>query len=64
MTTKKNDAQFKKFLDALQQLHINIPLVGTLEQVSNYVKFFKDILTKNRILGEFGTMALTKECKI
>ncbi|XP_062103624.1 uncharacterized protein LOC133814712 [Humulus lupulus] len=28
----------------------------------NYVKFMKDILTKKRRLGEFETMALTKEC--
>ncbi|XP_017973225.1 PREDICTED: uncharacterized protein LOC108661383 [Theobroma cacao] len=27
-----------------------------------YVKFFKDILLKRRKLGEFETIALTKEC--
>ncbi|XP_062093785.1 uncharacterized protein LOC133799807 [Humulus lupulus] len=56
------DSQFKKFLDILRQLHINIPLVEALEQMPNYVKFMKDILTKKRRLGEFETVALTKEC--
>ncbi|XP_022156296.1 uncharacterized protein LOC111023221 [Momordica charantia] len=28
----------------------------------NYVKFLKDILAKKRSLGEFKTVALTKEC--
>ena len=59
---QKQDAQFKKFLDVLKQLHINIPLVEALEQMPNYVKFMKDILTKKRRLGEFETVALTKEC--
>ncbi|XP_017221442.2 uncharacterized protein LOC108198185 [Daucus carota subsp. sativus] len=44
------------------KLHINIPLVEALEQMPNYVKFMKDILTKKRRLGEFETIALTKEC--
>ncbi|XP_062118572.1 uncharacterized protein LOC133832214 [Humulus lupulus] len=59
---KKLDSQFKKFLDMLKQLHINIPLEKALEQMSNYVKFMKDVLTRKRRLGEFETVALTKEC--
>ncbi|XP_062075567.1 uncharacterized protein LOC133779647 [Humulus lupulus] len=59
---QKLDSQFKKFLDMLKQLHINIPLVEALEQMPNYVKFMKDILTRKRRLGEFETVALTKEC--
>ena len=59
---KQQDKQFQKFLDVLKQLHINIPLVEALEQMPNYVKFMKDILTKKRRLGEFEAVALTKEC--
>ena len=32
-----------------------------LEQMSNYVKFLKDILARKRRLGEFETVALTQE---
>ncbi|XP_062080370.1 uncharacterized protein LOC133785131 [Humulus lupulus] len=46
----------------LKQLHINIPLVEVLEQMPNYVKFMKDVLTRRRRLGKFETLALTKEC--
>ncbi|XP_062114143.1 uncharacterized protein LOC133825178 [Humulus lupulus] len=46
----------------LMQLHINIPLLEALEQMPNYVKFIKDVLTRKRRLGEFETVALTKEC--
>jgi hypothetical protein len=62
MKNKNADAQFKKFLDIFKQLHINIPLVEALEQMPNYVKFLKDILSKKRKLSEFETVALTKEC--
>lgn len=49
-------------MDVLKQLHINIPLVEALEQMPNYVKFMKDILSKKRRFGEFEMVALTNEC--
>ncbi|XP_024027316.1 uncharacterized protein LOC112093341 [Morus notabilis] len=59
--TQKQDKQFRRFIDVLKQLHINIPLVEALEQMPNYVKFIKDILSKKRRLGEFEMVALTEE---
>ncbi|KAL5579127.1 hypothetical protein UlMin_011569 [Ulmus minor] len=58
------DKQFGKFLEILKQLHINIPLVEALQQMPNYVKFMKDVLTNKRKLGEFETVALTTECSL
>lgn len=34
---KNQEIQFKKFPEMLKQLHINIPLVKALEQMSNYL---------------------------
>lgn len=59
---KNNERQFKRFLDVLKQLHINIPLVEALEQMPTYAKFLKDILSKKRGMGEYETIALTQEC--
>ncbi|KAL5541145.1 hypothetical protein UlMin_044362 [Ulmus minor] len=59
---QQQDHQFRRFLDVLKQLHINIPLVEALEQMPNYVKFMKDMLTRKRRFGEFETVALTREC--
>ncbi|XP_062112081.1 uncharacterized protein LOC133823377 [Humulus lupulus] len=42
---QKLDSQFKKFLDMLKQLHINIPLVEALVQMPNYVKFIINLLS-------------------
>ncbi|KAL5565633.1 hypothetical protein UlMin_028797 [Ulmus minor] len=50
---QQQDHQFRRFLDVLKQLHINIPLVEALEQMPNYVKFMKDMLTKKRRFGDF-----------
>ncbi|KAF5442937.1 hypothetical protein F2P56_035543 [Juglans regia] len=57
----KIDNQFSKFLSTFKQLHINIPLVKALEQMPNYVKFLKDILSNKRKLEEQETVMLTKE---
>ncbi|KAH9735037.1 hypothetical protein KPL71_017612 [Citrus sinensis] len=59
---QQQDKQFNKILGVLKQLHINIPFVEALEQMPNYAKFLKDILTKKKRLGEFETVALTQEC--
>ncbi|XP_062103791.1 uncharacterized protein LOC133814903 [Humulus lupulus] len=59
---QQQDSQFQRFLDVLKQLHISIPLVEALEQMPNYVKFLKDILTKKRRLGEFEMISLTEGC--
>lgn len=59
---QQQEGQFRKFLDVLKQLHINIPLVEALEHMPSHAKFMKDLVTKKRRLGEFETMALTEEC--
>ncbi|XP_017632654.1 uncharacterized protein LOC108475177 [Gossypium arboreum] len=60
----KQDVQFKRFLDVLKELHINITPVEALENTPNYVKFMKDILSRKSKLGEFETVALTEGCTI
>ncbi|KAJ9565234.1 hypothetical protein OSB04_001200 [Centaurea solstitialis] len=62
LRNQKEEIQFKKFLDIFKQLHINIPLVEAIEQMPNYAKFLKDILSKKKKLTEYETIALTKEC--
>jgi molybdenum cofactor biosynthesis enzyme MoaA len=51
----KEEKQFDKFIEMMKQLHINIPLIEVIHQMSNYTKFMKDVLTKRRIIGEFET---------
>ena len=63
---KKNklDKQFTSFMEVFKKLHINIPFADALEQMPSYVKFMKDILSKERRLSDFKTVNLTKECSV
>ena len=64
MRKTTQDRQFGKFLEILKQLHINIPSVEALQQMPNYAKFMKDVLTKRKRLAEFETVEMTKECSL
>ncbi|KAK9009173.1 hypothetical protein V6N11_035718 [Hibiscus sabdariffa] len=59
---KKQDYQFKKFLDILKQVHINLPLVEALQQMPNYAKFLKDMVTRKKHIEEFETAAAAETC--
>ena len=59
---QKLDKQFSKFLEIFKKIHINIPFADALEQMPNYVKFMKDIISKKRRLEEFETVKLSEEC--
>ena len=48
-------------MDIFKKLHINIPFAEALKQMSGYVKFIKDILSKKRKLGDYETIALSEE---
>ncbi|KAK8518028.1 hypothetical protein V6N12_033020 [Hibiscus sabdariffa] len=59
---QKQDYQFKKFLDILKQVHINLHLVEALQQMPNYAKFLKDMVTRKKRIEEFETAAATETC--
>ncbi|XP_070015567.1 uncharacterized protein [Nicotiana sylvestris] len=44
LTKQKNENQFKKFIEMMKNLSINVPLVEALEQMLGYAKFMKDLL--------------------
>ncbi|XP_062103280.1 uncharacterized protein LOC133814318 [Humulus lupulus] len=56
------DKQFAKFLEVFKKLHINILFAEALEQMPSYVKFMREILSNKRKMGDYETVALTKEC--
>lgn len=45
----KEYQQFGKFMKILKQLHIKIPLIEVIQQMTNYSKFMKDILKKGNM---------------
>ncbi|KAL8155198.1 hypothetical protein AgCh_000542 [Apium graveolens] len=45
-----------------KKLHINIPFAEALEQMPNYAKFMKGILSRKVKLDDLETVGLTEEC--
>ncbi|XP_070051491.1 uncharacterized protein [Nicotiana tomentosiformis] len=49
---KKNiEYQFKKFINIMKSLSINVPLVEALEKMPGYAKFMMDLVTKKRSIN-------------
>ncbi|XP_062104530.1 uncharacterized protein LOC133815738 [Humulus lupulus] len=59
---KAIDENFAKFLNIFKKIHINIPFVDAIEQMPNYAKFMRVVMSKKRKLEDYETMKLTKEC--
>ncbi|XP_070018784.1 uncharacterized protein [Nicotiana sylvestris] len=53
---------YKKFLDILSQVRVNLPLVEILQEVPKYARYLRDIVANKRRHTEFETVALTEVC--
>ncbi|XP_016570847.2 uncharacterized protein LOC107868694 [Capsicum annuum] len=47
---KTEDTKFRKFMEMLKKLMINLSLVEALEQMPGYAKFITDLITKKRAI--------------
>ncbi|GKA87245.1 reverse transcriptase domain-containing protein [Tanacetum coccineum] len=59
---EKEEAQHKKFLENLKQLHINLPFIEALAQMPKYAKFLKGLLTNKARLEEACTITMNERC--
>ncbi|GKE40472.1 DNA-directed DNA polymerase [Tanacetum coccineum] len=59
---EKEEAQQKKFLENLKQLHINFPFIEALGQMPKYAKFLKSLLTNKAKLEEACKIILNERC--
>ena len=57
----KMDEQFGKFVEVIQKLYINIPLLDAI-QVPTYAKYLRDILNNKRPLPSTEVIKLMEEC--
>ncbi|XP_062118931.1 uncharacterized protein LOC133832632 [Humulus lupulus] len=58
---KKRDEQFAKFLGIFKKININIQFFDALEEMPNYVKFVKEVLSKKRKFEDYETVKLIEE---
>lgn len=59
---KKEDGQFKKFMDIFSQLQVNIPFIEALDQMPIYAKFIKELLTGRRKPKDDENISLSENC--
>ncbi|GJS55657.1 ribonuclease H-like domain-containing protein [Tanacetum coccineum] len=59
---EKKEAQQKKFLENLKQLHINLPFIEALTQMPKYAKFLKGLLTNKARIEEAYTITMNERC--
>ncbi|XP_039687849.1 uncharacterized protein [Medicago truncatula] len=57
----KLDEQFKKFMEMMNKIYIDVPFTEVLTQMPTYAKFLKEILSKKRKIEESETVNLTEE---
>ncbi|GJS93960.1 hypothetical protein Tco_0800928 [Tanacetum coccineum] len=57
---EKEEAQQRKFLENLKQLHINFPFIKALAQMPKYAKFLKSLLTNKARLEEACTVMMNE----
>lgn len=60
--TDVDNAKYDKFLQMLQQLHIDMPFIDALGEMPRYAKFLKDLLSNMKKLVESETVVLGEEC--
>ncbi|GJR01480.1 DNA-directed DNA polymerase [Tanacetum coccineum] len=59
---EKEEAQQKKFLENLKQLHINLPFIEALAQMPKYAKFLKGLLTNKARFEEACKITMNERC--
>ena len=58
----RREEQFSKFLNIFKKIEINIPFVEAINQMPNYAKFLKEILSKKMKIAEERIVNLTATC--
>ncbi|GJW14795.1 reverse transcriptase domain-containing protein [Tanacetum coccineum] len=59
---EKEEAQRRKFLENLMQLHINLPFIEALAQMPEYAKFLESLFTNKARLEEACTVMMNERC--
>lgn len=57
------DEKFQHFFDRISQVHINIPLVQAIKEMSGYAKFLKDMVSNKQKFEAYETINLF-ECSL
>ncbi|XP_070043053.1 uncharacterized protein [Nicotiana tomentosiformis] len=58
----QKNKQYKKFMEMLKQIQVNIPLIDALREIAGYAKMMKDLMSRKFDLQDLSTVTLTLTC--
>ncbi|XP_070048854.1 uncharacterized protein [Nicotiana tomentosiformis] len=62
LAKQNKDDQYKKFMEILRQIQLNIPLMDALREMPGYAKMMKDLMSRKFDFQELSTVTLTQTC--
>ncbi|XP_075076459.1 uncharacterized protein LOC142163104 [Nicotiana tabacum] len=60
----QKDEQYKKFLEMLKQIQVNIPLIDVLKEMPGYAKIMKELMSHKFDFQDLATVTLTQTCSV
>ncbi|XP_070013415.1 uncharacterized protein [Nicotiana sylvestris] len=58
----QKEEQYKKFLEMLKQIQVNISLIDGLKKMPGYAKMMKDLMSRKFDFQDLATVTLTQTC--
>ncbi|XP_070002369.1 uncharacterized protein [Nicotiana sylvestris] len=62
LVKQKKEDQYKKFMEMLHQIQLNIPLMDALIEMPGYAKMMKDLMSRKFYFQDLSTVTLTQTC--
>ncbi|XP_070017276.1 uncharacterized protein [Nicotiana sylvestris] len=62
LAKNQKEEQYKKFLEMLKQIQVNIPLIDALKEMPGYAKMMKDLMSRKFVFQDLATVNLTQIC--
>nr|XP_009794696.1 PREDICTED: uncharacterized protein LOC104241447 [Nicotiana sylvestris] len=59
---QKKDDKYRKFIEMLKHIQLNIPLMDSLREMPGYAKMMKDLMSRKFDLQDLSTVTLTQTC--
>lgn len=60
LVKQKKEDQYKKFMEILRQIQLNIPLMDALREMPCYAKMMKDLMSRKFDFQDLSTVTLTQ----
>ncbi|XP_070009496.1 uncharacterized protein [Nicotiana sylvestris] len=64
LVKQKKEDQYRKFIEMLCQIQLNIPLMDSLREMPGYAKMMKDLMSRKFDFQDLSIVTLTQTCSV